>query len=342
MKDRVITFAKIVLPIAIIAWLLTSIEPDTLEQLRQQPKQWALLSIAICVAILAVCLTFFRWYLLVRALHMPFRIRDAFRLGFLGYLLNFVSVGSVGGDLFKAVFIAREQPSRQAEAVATVVVDRVIGLYALLLVTSGAILLSDVQQPSPALRAICDMTFVATAVGGGFILMMLIPGFTRGSVSEFLARLPKVGHTIEQLINSVRMYRNKRGIMVLIFAMSMLVHCLLTVSVYLIAVAIFTHVPPLREHLIIVPLSNVAGALPFTPAGLGTFEFAMKELYEHVPSDGPGDVVGVLVALAFRLVTIVIAAVGVVYYWSCRKEVQEVLDAAEHMAEEERQPANTP
>ncbi len=58
----------------------------------------------------AVSLTFVRWYLLVRALGLHFRLLDAFRLGFLGYLFNFVSVGSVGGDLFKAIFIAREQP----------------------------------------------------------------------------------------------------------------------------------------------------------------------------------------------------------------------------------------
>ena len=71
---------------------------------------------------------------------LPFRIRDAFRLSFLSYLLNFVSVGSVGGDLFKAFFIAREQPGRRTEAVATVVVDRIVGLYGLLLVTrSGSL-----------------------------------------------------------------------------------------------------------------------------------------------------------------------------------------------------------
>ena len=79
-------------------------------------------------------MTFVRWYLLVRALQLQFRLVDAFRLGFLGYLFNFVVVGSVGGDLFKAIFIAREQPGRRAEAVATVLVDRIVGVYALVLV----------------------------------------------------------------------------------------------------------------------------------------------------------------------------------------------------------------
>jgi uncharacterized membrane protein YbhN (UPF0104 family) len=81
--------------------------------------------------------------------------------------------------------------------------------------------------------------------------------------------------------------------------------------------------------LIIVPLSMVAGALPFTPAGLGTFEYAMGELYNLVPANGPGDAIGILVAMAFRLVTIAIATIGVGFYWACRREVQEVMHEAE-------------
>jgi len=250
-------------------------------------------------------------------------------LGFLGFLLNFVSFGSVGGDLFKAYFIAREYPKRRAEAVATVVVDRMIGLYALLLVTTTAILFSRVSNPSPALATICNFTFAATAIGGAGVLMVLIPGFTRGSFSEFLSGLPRVGHTIGRLITSVRMYRDKYLVMLLILAMSMCVHALLAIAIYLIAGGLFTNTPTLGEHLILVPLSMVAGALPFTPAGLGTFEIAMESLYELVPADGPADVIGVLVALGYRLVTIGIASVGVVYYWTARREVQQLMAEAE-------------
>jgi uncharacterized protein (TIRG00374 family) len=274
-----------------------------------------------------------RWYLLVRTLHLPFRLRDAFRLGFLGYLFNFVAFGSVGGDLFKAVFIAREQPGRRTEAVATVIVDRVIGLYSLLVLASIAILVNDLPQPAPALAAICHLTYLATAVGGIFVLLLLTPGFTRGSMAEFLEGLPRVGTTFQQLIRSVRMYRSRWLTMGLILGMSMLVHGLLTIAIYLIATGLFAQAPPLHEHFIIVPLSNVAAGLPFTPAGLGSFEFAMEELYKYVPRGGAGDVAGVLVALAFRLITIAIAAVGVVYYWTSRRDVRRLLADTEQVAQ---------
>jgi hypothetical protein len=54
----------------------------------------------------------------------------------------------------------------------------------------------------------------------------------------------------------------------------------------------------------------------------------MKELYIYVPANGPGEVIGVLVALSYRIVTIAIAAIGVIYYWTSRREVREVINAA--------------
>jgi hypothetical protein len=250
-------------------------------------------------------------------------------------LFNFVSVGSVGGDLFKAFFIAREQPGRRTEAVATVVVDRLVGFYALLLVASLAILFGRVGQSVPAVKAICNMTLLVTAIGGVGLVLVLLPGFTSGNIAEFMCGLPRIGGTCERLIGSLRMYRGSPLVMLGIFAMSMGVHAAIAFCIYLIATALFPVTPTLAEHLVIVPLSGVAGGLPFTPAGLGSFEFAMDKLYQYVPAAGPTGVAGVLVALTYRLTTIAIAAVGVVYYWTCRAEVRELIDAAQHSVEDD-------
>jgi hypothetical protein len=116
--------------------------------------------------------------------------------------------------------------------------------------------------------------------------------------------------------------------LILVFVMSLAVHALLTLAIFCAATAIFDQAPTLTEHFIIVPLANVAGAIPITPAGLGTFELAMDQLYDLVPAQPQAD--GTIVALAYRFMTIVIAMVGVVYYWFSRREVTEILSAAEN------------
>ncbi len=330
LKKHLITFLKITLPIAIIVWLLANVPQGDFEQLRDRPKNLPMLGAAFLCTLTAVCLTFARWYLLVRALNLKFRMRDAFRLGFLGYLFNFVSAGSVGGDLFKAYFLAREQPGRRPEAVATVLVDRIIGLYALLLVTSSVILVRGVPNATVQVATICRVTLISTAVGGVGILLLMIPGFTTGALSEMLANLPKVGPTLERLIVAVRIYRTRWGILLVAILMSIGTHLLFALSLFGVANALFEYPPSFAEHLVIVPLGMLAGAIPFMPAGFGAFEFAIDQLYKLVPAAANMDVSGVLVALTFRLMTILVAAIGVAVYWTSRREVRDVLEEVEH------------
>lgn len=330
LKKVLINVLKFGVPIVIIAWLLASVPEEQFRELQQRPKKWIMLVAALSLVFAAVSLTFIRWFLLVRALRLQFRLLDAFRLGFLGYLFNFVSVGSVGGDLFKAFFIARQQPGRRAEAIATVVVDRMIGLYALLLLTSGVLLVCGLPNTSAELRTISHLTLGATGIGGVGILMLLVPGFTSGAVSEFLTGLPRIGKTLGKLITAVRIYRKRWPTIVVAVAMSLGTHALFALALFLIASALFQHVPTLLEHMIMSPLGMVTGTLPFTPAGFGAFEFAIEKLYEIVPAAENIDVVGVLVALVYRLMTIIVAAIGMVIYWVSRNEVRQLLEDAEH------------
>ena len=126
--------ARYLVPLLILGWLFQKLWRDdqqSIVALYENANNWPQLLLALSVYLAAIIGTFLRWYLLVIALRLPFRKADAIRLGFIGYLLQFVSLGSVGGDVFKAVFVAKEQPNRKPEAVATILVDRVIGLFSL-------------------------------------------------------------------------------------------------------------------------------------------------------------------------------------------------------------------
>src|SRR5438552_3130691 len=87
------------------------------------------LALVLCLS--SVLLSFVRWFVLVRAVGLPFRVRDALRLGMVGYFFNNFLPGSIGGDVLKAAFLAREQ-DRRTLAVATVIMDRMIALWALI------------------------------------------------------------------------------------------------------------------------------------------------------------------------------------------------------------------
>ena len=92
--------------------------------------------------------------------------------------------------------------------------------------------------------------------------------------------------------------------------------------------------PTFAQHLLIVPVANMAGAIPATPSGLGTLEAAAEALYQAVPRNpgiAPGD--GTLVALAHRVTMIAVAVIGMAYYVSQRSELGDVLTEMETAAE---------
>lgn len=276
-------------------------------------------------------ITIVRWYYLVRALDIPFRLRDAFRLGFLGYLLNFVSLGSVGGDFFRAVFIAREAKYHRAEAVATVVIDRIIGLYILFVMSAVAIWACGLMDSNvPEIRAITWLSWGSTVLGGIGIVVLLVPGFTTGRLSELLSRTPKVGATVDKLIKAVRLYRKQPGVLLWVSALTVVVHSLCTVGIFFLARGLAIEVPSLAEHFVVVPLAMVAGAMPLPMMGLGAVETVMETLYRHVPAVYHPTTVEVLkICVAYRLIQIFNALVGFFIYLGSRREVAELMQEAE-------------
>lgn len=342
----VFNLLKFGISLGIVAWLVIDASRDrSFADLAHQPKHWGILTLAAGAGLCAVLLTFVRWYVLVRALGLPFTLKDALRLGFLGYLLNFVSLGAVGGDLFKAVFVARQFPGRRPEAVATVVLDRIVGLYMLFVMASVAILATgQLHNADESVRIIGRGAITATAAGTAGILMLLIPGVTQGSFSAFLKRLPKVGPIFAKLLGAIRIYRSRSGMLLLSALMSVGVHSLSTVSVYLVARGLPGEHPSLADHFVIMPLAFVTGVLPLPVNGLGAFEAVVKVLYERVPlSVHVADGHGFVVSLGYRAVTILIALIGACYYLASRKEVATVLAQAEREIDKGEQPdaANT-
>lgn len=342
MKKLLITLLKVGISAAIIVWLVVAAKnDDAFGDLRRQYEDpgfaWGLLAAACLCCGTAVVITLVRWYYLVRALDMQFTLKETFRLGFLGYLFNLAPMGIVGGDLLKAVMLARQQPRRRAQSFATVAVDRVIGLYMLFVVASTTILLAGFwRHEMPKIRYICLATLATTVVATAGLAMLFIPGVTNGRLSRWLGELPRVGRPIEHLIDALRLYRRKPGVLLASALMSAGVHSLFAVGIYLITLGIYVDNVQnlsLQGEFVVSPLSSATGVIPLV---MGPMEAVLDFLYANV--FGLDKRQGFVVALGYRLVTVLIAMVGVCYYLSARREVTAVMHEAEEAEGTEEDP----
>lgn len=355
MKKTLITLLKIGVSLAIVGYLVYDAmsrgeSAFTNEQGKFVPEtfmgvvnyaagHWWWLAVAWVACTSAVLLTLVRWYYLVRALDLPVGFKDALRIGFLGYLFNLAPMGIVGGDLLKAWLLARRQPGhRRAEAVVTVVVDRLVGLYLLFIVASVAILLTGFwRSPAPFVQWTCKVTLLLTVIGTVGVVIVLMPDLSRGKTTRWLGRLPKIGPGLLRLVEAVQMYRYKKPVLAAAALMSVGVHSLFTVGIFLIATGLYSNAPALGVHFVISPVSAATGVLPVV---MGPFEFMLDRLYIYAPMVGAGAMAlgqGLVVAFGYRVITLLIAAIGMGYYFGSREEVAEVMHEAEEEDHEVRE-----
>ncbi len=241
---------------------------------------------------LGVLITFVRWYVLVRAQELPFTLRQAIRMGLVGFYFNTLLPGSVGGDLYKAYAVAREQ-KRRAVAVATVIMDRAVGLWSLVwFVSLLGVLLTILEDPvlqnNPELQVVVRGSWwiLAGTLAASMILAAL-PRRWAESGADRLERLPKVGHTLAEFLRAIWLYHQKLGAIGLGVLLSLASHGMYILAFHF-ASRIFAvdsetaQLGTLFEHFLIVPLGMVSQALPITPGGIGVGETAFQWLYLHI------------------------------------------------------------
>jgi uncharacterized membrane protein YbhN (UPF0104 family) len=263
-------------------------------------------------------------------------LRDAFRLGLVGYFFNTFLPGSVGGDLLKAAFIAREQ-KRRTVAVSTVLIDRGVGLWGLVALTAlvgGAYWAAGdpiiTGQPNLVLAIRVAVAIMAASVAA-WLLLGLLPERRAQRFARRLHSIPKIGKPLSEFWGAVWLYRQS-GITVLKgLLMSMGGHVFTVLSFYFAAMTFQRadeplHMPSLREHFVIVPPGIAFQGFFPSPGGVGGAEYVFGELYRAAGGDPRG---GILGCLGFRCCSWVLGLAGYVVYLFMKRDLQQAIPGGE-------------
>jgi uncharacterized membrane protein YbhN (UPF0104 family) len=212
-----------------------------------------------------------------------------------------------------------------------------MGLLTMLVLASGGIVIAGLyDRDSPLLAALCNSIVVTAGVAlVGVATMLLVPTLTGPRVIGWIHRLPIVGPIGARLFEAVATYRHQKRALSAAATISFCANIANITAFYLVASGLPIEHPSYREHLVIVPVANLVGAIPATPNGLGTREAAVDLLYHTIPADRQiAEGIGTMVALAYRVAEMTVAAVGLIYYLSHRREVSTVYHEAEGVAAE--------
>lgn len=321
--------------IALLATLFLWHREDFFE-LASRRIEWKYLLLGLFLCGGSIVLTFVRWYLLVWAQDFPFKVGDALRLGFIGFLFNYLGPGAAGGDLVKAGMIAGEQTSRKGIAAATVLLDRILGLLALFLVGALAVFFqTSVLLQHPFIQTMVWGLWIGTLAGFAGLAIMLHPAVPRSRWINWLIQRPKIGGIFGSLVNAVLLYQTRRRVLVLAVGISVVGHIGMLSTFYFCAKALNLGdaAPSYWAHLMLIPGAELAAVIPLFPGGVGVLEVAVQLCYgianqaAGLPvSADEANAAGFFTAIAYRAITIVVAAVGAGYYITARKRVDALLE----------------
>jgi glycosyltransferase 2 family protein len=333
----IIKIAKFALSFAILGYLFNEAYTNQqFSKITQAEKNWGLLAGGFGLTLLYFLISFVRWWLLVRALKLPLSLFDAVRFGFISLLFTFLTLGVVGGDAVKAIYAARLTPGRRAEAIGSVLVDRIIGLFSLFVVVSVAFLFStemvssDESSQWAAIKTACWISVGFTILGVvGYLAIGLTPRLSSLRISKRIEELRWVGGIWRQILASLDTYRSRFDVVCTTVFMSIVIHVLMTLAVYCTAAGLTNPPPSFLSHFISVPIANFANLIPL-PGGLGAFEGALDFMYVGL-SHGEIDAgFGLIVALCYRVIILLVAMFGVYFYLSSRREVDRLMEETQN------------
>jgi glycosyltransferase 2 family protein len=300
---------------------------EKIREVFSRPLDLKLLALAIAIYFTGMIGTFVRWFYLVRVIEPSFRFSATMLLGFIGMVFNLVIPGAVGGDLIKAAYLVRMR-IRKTQAIASMAIDRIVGLLGLFVLAAIAGRLAwqlaptDVRRLIMAAWAAVAVGFLVLAVIFSRVLTRLFPHLSAGH-----SRLSLIVSELREMSTT---YSSRLEVVAIALGLSVCTHGLNVVAFYLVGRMLFPGMPTtLAQHFLMVPLTLFTMAVPLPFGALGLSEEVGQQLFKLV-----GHPSGALAMMGFRVLMYAGGLIGAcVYLWKL-KEVRG-LTASAHQIEEE-------
>jgi uncharacterized protein (TIRG00374 family) len=286
-----------------------------------------LLGWALGIYLIAMVATFIRWFILVQVIEPKITFRSTLLLGSIGMVFNLVIPGAVGGDLIKAAYLVRMH-IRKTQAIASMVIDRILGLLALFILAGIAGGFAW-RLASSDVRKLIVAAWMAVLVG----VVVLVAIFAQ-VLSRFFPQLgpghSRVGLIITELREMSTTYRGRVEIVVGCLALSVLIHVFNVLGFYLVGRMLFPEMETsLAKHFLMVPLILFTMAVPLPFGALGLSEGVSEQLFKLVNHPN-----GALAMLGFRVLMYSAGLCCACVYLANWKEVRGLTSSARHIEEE--------
>ncbi|MFQ5749370.1 MAG: lysylphosphatidylglycerol synthase transmembrane domain-containing protein [Planctomycetota bacterium] len=293
--------------------------------------RWGFFALSQALWVVLLLLVSWRWQILLRAAGVTTHYLNSLRLCFVGYFFNNVLPGLTGGDIVRAVLVTRGLETNRAKAAVSVIVDRIIGLFALVFL-AGVVLAVGGRSAARArgvehidqLASGVNLFLAATLLLGGLYLSRRVRRFLH--LDALLAHLPG-RNLLAKIDDAITVYRAHPLALFSCLAISLALQSIGVVAIWVLGKAMGASLT-LGEYFIIVPVVQTVSSVPLSPAGWGVGEALFGKMFTWFRSSLN---LGVALSVAFRLTQVGYGLLGGLA-WILSKEHREGVRAVEAAA----------
>ncbi len=267
---------------------------------------------AIVVSAVALITATMRWWLLLRVQGIHLGWKRTVQLYLIGGFFNLFLFGSTGGDALKMFYVVREVgPNKRANAILSVIMDRLLGLVALIILAAVFITLRyHWLTQTPASSAL--LASFGLILGGaltGLVLIFTVIGLRL--VDRLPARLPGRAKFVE-VAGACQTYARAWRSTLLGIVVSSIGHASFFFTFYFAARSVGAGVR-LWDMSTIMPMVNTIVSLPISVAGVGLRETLFSRLL-HDLCGTPEALAVPISIIGFLCSTIFYGLVGGVFF----------------------------
>jgi uncharacterized protein (TIRG00374 family) len=293
LKKILITLVQAAVTLLLLWWIFhdPAKRAQMLQALGKADPLWLVPAFA-CFGLVLVCGAF-RWQLLMRVQGISLSWFRVWQLVMIGMFYNLFLPGGTGGDLVKVFYAVREAPKSKSGVFLSVVVDRIAGMFALIIVSTVVFLCFFHELTAlPMVRAFTLAVCVIFAATLTLVVIGLI-------VDRFhlAARIPSrmPGHAA--ILDTARAFavyaRDWKAV-----ASAVLISLPLNLFIFggaIFAATAFPGNPGPAAMTSVIPVVNTISALPISLAGIGVREKLFSSML-HSLYGTPEDL-GVLISI---------------------------------------------
>jgi len=271
------TLLRVAVSAVVLVWLFRIVDVRELDaMLRRAAPPFLLASLLayVCDESLAT----WKWKKLLHGVGIERRFWPLFRLTLEGRFIAFFLPSTVTADLYKGAVLARGG-GKSTSAFSSILLERILGLLSV--VTIGLVAVGSL--PATVLGAHSGLSVLAAVAvtGAGLAVFLHADRFASVAVPYLPERWVRVRTFLHDLAGAFAVYRDKHGLLVQTFLISLLIQGARAVAVWVLARAV-GDATPFVFFVLLVPYVYLVNLLPIASSRLGLEQAVFVGLFAAV------------------------------------------------------------